>query len=229
MPAPPGGAAPAEETVQILEIAGALLADEAAWDRSPVRADGPVNGRYTLYSALATACREVTGRYSHRHPALDAVRAQIEARAPGRHWKQRLAEFNAEASFEDVKAVLTSAITANVMPVPSGGAAPAEETVRILEIAGALLADEAAWDRSPVRADGPVNGLYTLYSALATACHEVTGRYLHRHPALDAVRAQIEARAPGRRWKHRLAEFNAEASFEDVKAVLTSAIAANVA
>jgi hypothetical protein len=28
--------------------------------------------------------------------------------------------------------------------------------------------------------------------------------------------------------KHRLAEFNAEASFEDVKAVLTSAIAANV-
>jgi hypothetical protein len=33
----------------------------------------------------------------------------------------------------------------------------------------------------------------------------------------------------GRRWKHRLAEFNAEASFEDVKAVLTSAIAANAA
>jgi hypothetical protein len=41
---------------------------------------------------------------------------------------------------------------------------------------------------------------------------------------LEAVRAEIEDRVPGRRWKHRLAEFNAEASFEDVKAVLTSAI-----
>ena len=115
------------------------------------------------------------------------------------------------------------------MPTPPGGAAPAGETVRILEIAGALLADEAVWDRSPTRTDDPVNGRYTLYSALATACHQVTGRYLHCHPALEAVRAEIQDRVPGRRWKHRLAEFNAEASFEDVKAVLTSAIAANVA
>jgi hypothetical protein len=114
------------------------------------------------------------------------------------------------------------------MTAPPGGAAPAEETARILEIADTLLADETVWDRSSIRTDDPVNGRYTLYSALATACHEVTGRYLHRHPALDAVRAEIQDRVPGRRWKHRLAEFNAEASFEDVKAVLTSAIAANV-
>jgi hypothetical protein len=40
----------------------------------------------------------------------------------------------------------------------------------------------------------------------------------------DAGPADIEDRVPGRRWKHRLAEFNAEASFEDVKAVLASAI-----
>jgi hypothetical protein len=110
------------------------------------------------------------------------------------------------------------------MPAPPGGAAPAEETVRILEIAGALLADETVWDRSSIRTDGPVNGRYTLYSALGTACHQISGRYLHRHPALEAVRAEIEDRVPGRRWKHRLAELNAEASFEDVKAVLTSAI-----
>ena len=92
-----------------------------------------------------------------------------------------------------------------------------------------LLADEAVWDRSPIRTDDPVNGRYTLYSAFATACHEVTGRYLQRRPALEAVRAEIQDRVPGRRWKHRLAEFNAEASFEDLKAVLTSALAANVA
>jgi hypothetical protein len=110
MPAPPGGAAPAGETVRILEIAGAVLADEAVWDRSWIRRDGPVNGRCTLCSALAAACREVTGRYSHRDPALDAVRAGIEDRVPGRGWKHRLAEFNAEAGLEDVRAVLTSAI-----------------------------------------------------------------------------------------------------------------------
>ena len=101
--------------------------------------------------------------------------------------------------------------------------------MRILEIADTLLADETVWDRSSIRTDDPVNGRYTLYSALATACHEVTGHYFHRHPALEAVRAEIEDRVPGRRWKQRLAEFNAEASFGDVKAVLTSAIAANVA
>ena len=83
--------------------------------------------------------------------------------------------------------------------------------------------------RWPPRVTTPGPTRMNLYSALATACHEVTGRYLHRHPALEAVRAEIEDRVPGRRWKHRLAEFNAEASFEDVKAVLTSAIAANVA
>jgi hypothetical protein len=64
MPPLPGGAAPAEETARILEIADALLADETVWDPSSIRTDDPVNGRYTLYSALATACHEVTGRYS---------------------------------------------------------------------------------------------------------------------------------------------------------------------
>jgi len=219
VPTPPRSAVPAGETMRILEIADALLADEAAWDRSSIRTGKPVNDRYTLYSALVTACHEVTGRSFHRHPALQAVHAEIEDRVPGRRWNHRLAEFNAEASFEDVKEVLTSAIAAN--------AVPAGETVRILEIADALLADEAAWDRSSIRTGKPVNDRYTLYSALATACHEVTGRSFHRHPALQAVRAEIEDRVPGRRWNHRLAEFNAEASFEDVKEVLTSAIAAN--
>jgi hypothetical protein len=107
---------------------------------------------------------------------------------------------------------------------------PAGETVRILETASALLADETDWDRSPTRTGEPANGRYTLYSALATACHQVTGhRGFHRHPALQAVHAAIEDRMPGRQWTHRLGEFNAQATFEDVKAVLTSAIAANVA
>jgi hypothetical protein len=88
-------------------------------------------------------------------------------------------------------------------PRRPGGAAPAGETVRLLEIAGALLADEAVWDGSSIRTDDPVNGRYTLYSALATACHEVTGRYLHRHPALEAVRAEIQDRGHAHRADRR--------------------------
>jgi hypothetical protein len=103
------------------------------------------------------------------------------------------------------------------------------ETVRILASADALLADEAAWDRSPTRTGEPVNGRYTLYSALATACREITDGSFHLHPALQAVHAAIEDPVPARPWEHRLADFNAEASFEDVKAVLAAAIAANVA
>ena len=113
--------------------------------------------------------------------------------------------------------------------VPSR-AVPAGETARILETASALLADEAAWDRSTERAGQPRDGRYTLYSALATACRQVTGgRDFHRHPALQAVHAAIEDHAPGRQWTHRLAEFNAEATFDDIKAVLASAIAAHAA
>jgi hypothetical protein len=59
-----------------------------------------------------------------------------------------------------------------------------------------------------------------------THCDHGAGRWPWSQ---TSVRAEIQDRVPGRRWKHRLAEFNAEASFEDVKAVLTSAIAANVA
>ena len=79
---------------------------------SPIRKGEPVHGRYTLFAALAVACEEVTGRYSHRHLALETVRAVIEQREPQRQWKHRLAEFNADASFTDVKAVLQSAIAA---------------------------------------------------------------------------------------------------------------------
>jgi hypothetical protein len=38
------------------------------------------------------------------------------------------------------------------------------------------------------------------------------------------VRFAIEQRVPQRQWQHRLAEFNSEMSFGDIKAVLKSAM-----
>jgi hypothetical protein len=99
-----------DEAIQVLIMADVLLPDEGAWDRSADRVEGPVDGRYTLYGALATACKQVTGQFAHRHPALQVVRAVIAIRMPGREWEHRLAEFNSEADFCDVKAVLSSAI-----------------------------------------------------------------------------------------------------------------------
>jgi hypothetical protein len=72
----------------------------------------------------------------------------------------------------------------------------------------------------------PRPATFALFDGTLPACKEVTGSYSHRHPALEAVRAAVEQRVPGRQWEHRLAEFNAEASFQDVTAVLTAAIAA---
>ena len=99
-----------DEAIRVLIVVDALLPNEGAWDRSADRVEGPIDGRLTLYGALATACKQVTGQFAHRHPALQVVRAAIQIWIPGRQWNHRLAEFTSEAGFCDVKAVLGSAI-----------------------------------------------------------------------------------------------------------------------
>jgi hypothetical protein len=51
---------------------------------------------------------------------------------------------------------------------------------------------------------------------------EVLGAYDHRRAALQEVRFAIEAAAPGRRFEHRLQDYNNldTTTFDDVKAVL---------
>ncbi len=98
------------------------------------------------------------------------------------------------------------------------------DDLRILEKADALLKDESAWNRNDDRAcdDDRATGKFSLFCALETACTEVLGEYEHRRAALQEVRVVIEETTQGRRFEHRLMDFNnlPETRFDDVKRVL---------
>ena len=98
----------------------------------------------------------------------------------------------------------------------------APEDLRILERADAILADEGRWDRKDDRVCSPGDTTWSLFCALERASVEVLGTYDHRRAALQEVRFAIEAAAPGRRFEHRLQDYNNldTTTFDDVKAVL---------
>ena len=96
----------------------------------------------------------------------------------------------------------------------------------ILTKADGLLPDESAWRKEHVP-DCLQSTKLDLYCALEKASVDVTGKYVHRQPALQEVRFTIDDRFRKRWTKHRLIDFNADkaTTFEDVKAVLAQAIA----
>ncbi len=98
----------------------------------------------------------------------------------------------------------------------------------ILVRADELLTDHAAWNQIDDRecADDEAEGKRSLFCAMEKASIELTGVYDHRSAALQELRRIIEARTPGRRFKHPLMNFNnrAETRFSDVKQVLSIAI-----
>lgn len=94
----------------------------------------------------------------------------------------------------------------------------------ILLKADALLKDETFWRKDAVRICSELSKL-DLYCALERASVEVTGKYVHRQPALQEVRFVIDDYYKNRWSAHRLADFNAhpDTSFNDVKQVIAKA------
>lgn len=95
----------------------------------------------------------------------------------------------------------------------------------ILIKADALLSSENAWRKEPVSNCSESKKL-DLYCALENASMEVTGKYVHRQPALQEVRFTIDDLYRKRWKKHRLLDFNADnaTSFDDIKSVLSQAM-----
>ncbi|WP_345991554.1 hypothetical protein [Sulfurimonas sp. HSL-1716] len=95
----------------------------------------------------------------------------------------------------------------------------------ILTKADALLSDENTWQK-----EHPTNCSHSqkldLYCALQNASVAVMGKYVHRQPALQEVRFNIDDYYRKRWTKHRLIDFNANknTTFKDVKSVLAQAI-----
>ncbi len=88
-----------------------------------------------------------------------------------------------------------------------------------------LLNNKSLWDKGPIQACQKSVRL-SLFCALKEASIEITGRYVHRQPALQEVRFIIDDTYKTRWRIHRLADFNAhpDTSFKDIKWVIFSAI-----
>jgi hypothetical protein len=95
----------------------------------------------------------------------------------------------------------------------------------ILTKADTLLPNESRWRKGRASNCSQSEKL-DLYCALERASVEVTGKYIHRQPALQEVRFSIDDHYRDRWEKHRLIDFNfnKDTSFEDVKSVLAQAI-----
>jgi CubicO group peptidase (beta-lactamase class C family) len=97
-----------------------------------------------------------------------------------------------------------------------------DDDVRILERADRILAGEGVWNRADDRNCPPSATRFSLFCALEKASREVTGEYVHRRAALQAVRFAIEEATLGRRFSLRMMDFNnlPETRFADVKRIL---------
>ncbi len=109
---------------------------------------------------------------------------------------------------------------------------PTGEDIEIVERALALLAGPDDWNPSGARVcddDGTAEGL-SLFCALYVASLETTGEYVHRRPAMQAVRYTIvmnrllenQPLRPGTRTIHPLQDYNNQGgtTHSDILAVL---------
>jgi hypothetical protein len=100
----------------------------------------------------------------------------------------------------------------------------AQEDLEILVRADEILADISKWNREDDRIceDDESADRRSLFCALQKACIEVLGAYDHRRVALQEVRFEIVDVTDGRKFAHRLRDYNnlPETKFDDVKQVL---------
>lgn len=97
--------------------------------------------------------------------------------------------------------------------------------LEILDKASALLANESDWNRKDTRECPPDSKSFSLFCALQKASIEVLGTYDHRRAALQEVRFAVEDVTRGRKFEHRLMDFNnlPETQFSDIKNILVAA------
>jgi hypothetical protein len=105
--------------------------------------------------------------------------------------------------------------------------APSELDRRVVQSADAILASASAWNRADNRRCPAAASSWSIYCAMERAEIEVTGGFHHRRPAMETVRRIIEERTAGRRYHHRLMDYNNDrtTSLGDVHAVFAEALA----
>ena len=101
-----------------------------------------------------------------------------------------------------------------------------KDDLLILRRADEILSDESKWNRKDDRACKPEDKTWSLFCALQKATVEVLGKYDHRRVAIQEVRFTIEDVTKGRKFEHRLMDYNnlPTTQFKDIKQVLKKAV-----
>lgn len=104
---------------------------------------------------------------------------------------------------------------------------PSELDRRIVQSADAILTSPSVWNRADDRRCPATATSWSIYCAIERAEIEITGGFHHRRPAMQLVRHIIEERTAGRRYHHRLMDYNNDrtTSLGDVHAVFAEALA----
>jgi hypothetical protein len=103
---------PSELDRQIVVRAAAILSSPSVWNRSDNRKCPAGATSWSIYCAAEQATIDVTGAFSHRRPAMEAVRQLIDERSIGRNYSHRLMDYNNDPStrFEDVQSLFAEAL-----------------------------------------------------------------------------------------------------------------------
>jgi len=98
---------------------------------------------------------------------------------------------------------------------------------QIIQRAAALISDDAVWNRADNRKCPADAKTVSIYCADERATVEVTGGSHHRRPALELVRVIVEERTKGKKYKHRLMDYNNDptTTLADVKSLFAEALA----
>jgi hypothetical protein len=104
---------------------------------------------------------------------------------------------------------------------------PASDLDRtIVKRAAAILSSQPAWNRADNRQCSATATTWSIYCAMQRATVEVTGGFHHRRPALEVVRQIVDQRAAGRRYHHRLMDYNNDPTtrLKDVQGLFAEAL-----
>jgi hypothetical protein len=110
---------------------------------------------------------------------------------------------------------------------PSKPVPPSDLDREIVVRAASILSSEAAWDRADDRVCGPDDKTWSIYCAMTRATLEATGGIHHRRPAMEVVRQIVDTRSKGRKYEHRLRDYNNDPTTQlsDVRSLFEEALA----
>jgi hypothetical protein len=109
---------------------------------------------------------------------------------------------------------------------PATSVPPADLDRDLVIRAAAILSSESVWDRADDRQCSPEDKTWSIYCSMIRATMEVTGGIHHRRPAMEVVRQIVDGRSSGRKYEHRLRDYNNDPSttFADLRSLFEEAL-----